>query len=44
MENRVTVTIKTGQYLELSMAEAMELLGSTKSRKIKIKMVKICLI
>ena len=44
MENRVTIKIKTGCYLELLITEAMKLLGSTKSKIIKMKMMKMCLI
>ena len=43
IENRITFKIKNGYYLELLTPETMKLLGSTES-KIKIRMVKICLI
>ena len=43
IENRITFKIKNGYYLELLTLETMKLLGSTES-KIKIRMVKICLI
>ena len=32
IENRITVEIKTGYYLELLALETMKLLGSTKSK------------
>ena len=32
IENRITIKIKTGYYLELLMPETMKLLGSTKSK------------
>ena len=44
MENRITFKIKTGYYLEFLTPETMKLLGSTKSKTTKIKMVKTCLI
>ena len=37
IENRITVKIKTGCYLELLMPERMKLLGSTKSKITKEK-------
>ena len=36
-ENRITVKIKTGYYLELSTPETMKLLGSAKSKITKDK-------
>ena len=42
MENRITFKIKTGYYLELLNPETMKLLGSTKSKITKDKMVKKC--
>ena len=42
MENRITFKIKTDYYLELLILETMKLLGSTKSKIIKDKMVKMC--
>ena len=44
MENRITFKIKTGYYLEFLTPETMKLLGSTKSKTTKMKMVKTCLI
>ena len=44
LENRTTYKIKTGYYLELLTPETMKLLGSTKSKIVKDKMVKMCLI
>ena len=41
MENRITLKIKTGCYLELLTPETMKLLRSTKSEIIKIKLVTI---
>ena len=38
---RITFKIKTGYYLELLTPETMKLLGGTKSKINKIKMVKI---
>ena len=43
-KNRITFKIKTGYYLELLTPETMKLLGSTKSKITKDKMVKMCLI
>ena len=43
-ENSVTIKIKTRYYLELLTLEEMKLLGNTKTRQLKIRMVKICLI
>ena len=37
IENRITFKIKTGYYLELSTAETMKLLGSTKNKITKDK-------
>ena len=44
IENRITSRMKTGLYLELLTPETMKLLGSTKSKITKDKMVKIYLI
>ena len=44
IENRITFKIKTGYHLELLTLETMKLLGSTGSKKLKIKMVKMCII
>ena len=44
IENRITFKIKTGYYLELLMPKTKNLLGSTKSKINKDKMVKMCLI
>ena len=44
IEKRITFEIKTGYYLELLTPETMKLLGSTKSKVTKLKIVKICLI
>ena len=44
IENRVTFKIKNGYYLELLTPETMKLLGSTESKKIKDKNVRIFLI
>ena len=41
IENRITFKIKTGYYLELLIPESIKLLGSTKSKKQKIKVVKM---
>ena len=43
IENRIAFKIKTG-YLKLLTPETMKLLGSTKSKINKDKMVKMCLI
>ena len=42
--NRITFKIKTGYYLELLTSETMRLLGSTKSKIAKDKIVKMHLI
>ena len=42
--NRITFKIKTGYYLELLTPETMKLLGSTKSKTIKMKTVKMYLV
>ena len=44
MENRNTFTIKTGYYLELLKPETVKLLGSTKNKILRMKIVKIYLI
>ena len=44
IENRLTFQIKAGYYLEILMPETMKLLGSTKSKILKMKLVKMCLI
>ena len=44
IENGITFKIITVYYLELLMPETMKLLGSTKSKIKKIKLVKMCLI
>ena len=44
IENRVKFKIKTGYYLQLLTPETMELVGSTKSKLKKMKMMKMCLI
>ena len=44
IENRVKFKIKTGYYLQLLTPEIMELVGSTKSKLKKMKMMKMCLI
>ena len=41
IENRVTLKIKNRYILELLMSETMQLLGSTKNKITKIKMVKM---
>ena len=41
IENRITFKIKTGYYLELLIPESIKLLESTKSKKQKIKVVKM---
>ena len=43
-ENRIMFKTKTGYYLKLLILETMKLLGSTKNKITKIKMVKVCLI
>ena len=43
IENRIRFKIKTGYYLELLTPESMKLLGSTKSKIKKMKMVKMFL-
>ena len=43
-ENTILFKIKTKYYPGLLMPETMMLLGSTKSKKLKMKMVKIFLI
>ena len=44
IENRVTFKIKSGYSLELLTSETMKLLGSTKNKITKDKMMKMCLI
>ena len=44
IENRVKFKIKTRYYLQLLTPETMELVGSTKSKLKKMKMMKMCLI
>ena len=44
IENRITFRIKTGYFLELLTPETTKLFRSTKTRKLKIKIVKMCLI
>ena len=44
IENRLTFQIKAGYYLEILMPETMKLLGSTKSKILKMKLVTMCLI
>ena len=44
IENRLTFQIKAGYYLEVLMPETMKLLGSTKSKILKMKLVTMCLI
>ena len=44
IENRVKFKIKKGYYLQLLTPETMELVGSTKSKLKKMKMMKMCLI
>ena len=44
IENRITFKAKTGYYLKLLRPEIMKLLGNTKSKITKKKMVKMCLI
>ena len=44
IENRITFEIKTGYYLELLTLETMKLLGSTKNKITRDKMVKMYLI
>ena len=44
IENRITLKIKNGYYLEPLTQETMKLLGSTESKKLKINIVKMCLI
>ena len=39
IENGITFKIKTGYYLELLTCKTMELLGSIKSKVIKVKLV-----
>ena len=41
IENRITFKIKNGYSLELLTPETMKLLGSTKNKKLKTKMVKM---
>ena len=41
IENRITFKIKTGYYLELLTPETMKLLGTTKNKITKDKMVKM---
>ena len=41
-ENTVTFKIKNGYSLEILMPETMKLLGSTKNKKLKTKMAKMC--
>ena len=43
-KNQITFKIRAGYYLKLLTPETMKLIGSTKIKKLKIKMVKICLI
>ena len=44
IENRITFKIKTGYYLQLWTPETKKLLGSTKSKITKMKMMKLYLI
>ena len=44
IENRITVKIKTGCYLEFLTPETSKLLGSIKNKITKMKLVKMCLI
>ena len=44
IENGITFKIITVYYLELLVPETMKLLGSTKNKIKKIKLVKMCLI
>ena len=44
IENRITFKIIAGYSLELLAPERMKVLGSTKSKLTKMKMVKMCLI
>ena len=44
IENRIIFKIKTRYYLQLFTPEMMKLLGSTKIKELKMKMVKMCLI
>ena len=42
-ENRITLRIKTGYYLEALTLETMKLLENTTTKITKVKMVKVCL-
>ena len=42
IENRITFKIKAGYYIEFLTSQTMKLLGSTKSKITKMKMVKVC--
>ena len=44
IQNRITFKIKTGYYLQLWTPETKKLLGSTKSKITKMKMMKLYLI
>ena len=44
IENRIIFKIKTRYYLQFFTPEMMKLLGSTKIKELKMKMVKMCLI
>ena len=44
IENRITFNIKREYYLELLISQTVKLFGSTKSKIIKMKMVKMCFI
>ena len=44
IENRITFKIKRGHFLKYLTLEAIKLLGRTKSKIKKMKMVKMCLI
>ena len=44
IENRITFKIKIGYYLELLTPETMKLIGSTKLKITKTKMVRMVLI
>ena len=44
IENRITLKIKAGYFLEHLTPETMKLLGSTKSKVTIIKTMKMCLI
>ena len=43
-ESRITFKMKTGYYLKLLMSESMKLVGSSKSKLTKIKMLRLYLI